>query len=129
EVLDLPPMIAEKPGAVDVPRGPATIEFAHVDFSYPRAEEVSLASLESVAVLENAPTSQVLFDVSFRAEPGQLVALVGPSGAGKTTISHLVPRLYDVRSGAVRINGVDVRDATLASLRSVIGVVTQDAHL
>ena len=129
EVLDLPPMIAEKPGAVDVPRGPATIEFTHVDFSYPRAEEVSLASLESVAVLEQAPTSQVLFDVSFRAEPGQLVALVGPSGAGKTTISHLVPRLYDVRSGAVRINGVDVRDATLSSIRSVIGVVTQDAHL
>jgi ATP-binding cassette subfamily B protein len=129
EVLDLPPMIAEKPGAVDVPRGPATIDFEHVDFSYPRAEEVSLASLESVAVLEQAPTSQVLFDVSFRAEAGQLVALVGPSGAGKTTISHLVPRLYDVRSGAVRINGVDVRDATLASLRSVIGVVTQDAHL
>jgi ATP-binding cassette subfamily B protein len=129
EVLDLPPMIAEKPGAVDVPHGPATIEFAHVDFSYPRAEEVSLASLESVAVLEQAPTSQVLFDVSFRAEPGQLVALVGPSGAGKTTISHLVPRLYDVRSGAVRVNGVDVRDATLSSIRSVIGVVTQDAHL
>jgi ATP-binding cassette subfamily B protein len=129
EVLDLPPMIAEKPGAVDVPRGPATIDFEHVDFSYPRAEEVSLASLESVAVLEQAPTSQVLFDVSFRAEAGQLVALVGPSGAGKTTISHLVPRLYDVRSGAVRVNGVDVRDATLASLRSVIGVVTQDAHL
>jgi len=129
EVLDLPPMIAEKPGAVDVPRGPATIDFEHVDFSYPRAEEVSLASLESVAVLEQAPTSQVLFDVSFRAEAGQLVALVGPSGAGKTTISHLVPRLYDVRSGAVRINGVDVRDTTLASLRSVIGVVTQDAHL
>jgi ATP-binding cassette subfamily B protein len=129
EVLDLPPMIAEKPGAVDVPRGPSTIEFTHVDFSYPRAEEVSLASLESVAVLEQAPTSQVLFDVSFTAEPGQLVALVGPSGAGKTTISHLVPRLYDVRSGAVRINGVDVRDATLSSIRGAIGVVTQDAHL
>ena len=83
EVLDLPPMIAEKPGAVDLPRGPAMIEFEHVDFSYPRAEEVSLASLEAVAVLEQAPTSQVLFDVSFRAEPGQLVALVGPSGAGQ----------------------------------------------
>ncbi len=129
EVLDLPPMISEKPDAVALPRGPARVEFDHVDFSYPRAEEVSLASLESVAVLEQTPAQQVLFDVSFTAEPGELVALVGPSGAGKTTISHLVPRLYDVRSGAVRINGIDVRDATLASLAEVVGVVTQDAHL
>jgi ATP-binding cassette subfamily B protein len=129
EVLDLEPMIADKPGAVAIPDGPATIEFDHVDFSYPRAEEVSLASLESVAVLDQAPSAQVLFDVSFTALPGQLVALVGPSGAGKTTISHLIPRLYDVRSGAIRINGVDVRDATLESIRRKVGVVTQDAHL
>lgn len=129
EVLDLPPMIDEKSDALPIPRGPATIEFDHVDFSYPTAEEVSLASLEAVAVLERTPMQQVLFDVSFRAEPGQLVALVGPSGAGKTTISHLLPRLYDVRAGAVRINGVDVRDATLDSMRAVTGVVTQDAHL
>jgi ATP-binding cassette subfamily B protein len=129
EVLDLPPMIAEKPEAVPIPRGPATIEFDHVDFRYPAAEEVSLASLESVAVLERTNNQQVLFDVSFTARPGQLVALVGPSGAGKTTLSHLVPRLYDVRAGAVRINGVDVRDATLASIRAITGVVTQDAHL
>jgi ATP-binding cassette, subfamily B, bacterial len=129
EVLDLPPMIAEKPDAVDIPRGPATIEFDHVDFRYPAAEEVSLASLESVAVLERSNNQQVLFDVSFTAKPGQLVALVGPSGAGKTTLSHLVPRLYDVRAGAVRINGVDVRDATLTSIRAITGVVTQDAHL
>ena len=129
EVLDLAPMIDELPGAVAIPRGPATIDFDHVDFSYPTAEEVSLASLESVAVLDQAPSAQVLYDVSFRAEPGQMLALVGPSGAGKTTISHLVPRLYDVRSGAVRVNGVDVRDATLASLRAAVGVVTQDAHL
>ncbi|HEX4579431.1 MAG TPA: ABC transporter ATP-binding protein [Candidatus Dormibacteraeota bacterium] len=129
EVLDLAPMIAEKPDAVAIPRGPATIEFDHVDFRYPAAEEVSLASLESVAVLERSNNQQVLFDVSFTAKPGELVALVGPSGAGKTTLSHLVPRLYDVRSGAVRINGVDVRDATLASIRAITGVVTQDAHL
>jgi ATP-binding cassette subfamily B protein len=129
EVLDLPPMIDEKPDATIVPRGPATVEFDHVDFSYPTAEEVSLASLESVAVLDQAPSQQVLFDVSFRAQPGQLVALVGPSGAGKTTISHLVPRLYDVRSGAVRLNGIDVRDATLDSIHEAVAVVTQDAHL
>jgi ATP-binding cassette subfamily B protein len=129
EVLDLAPLIAERPDAVAIARGPVAVEFDHVDFSYPTAEEVSLASLESVAVLDQTPSSQVLFDVSFRAEPGQLVALVGPSGAGKTTISHLVSRLYDVRSGAVRLNGTDVRDATFASLRDSIGVVTQDAHL
>jgi ATP-binding cassette subfamily B protein len=129
EVLDLEPMIDEKPGAVDVPAGPASIEFDHVDFRYPRADEVSLASLESVAVLDQTPTHQVLFDVSFTAPPGALVALVGPSGAGKTTISSLVPRLYDVQSGAIRINGVDVRDATMASVRDTIGMVTQDAHL
>ncbi len=129
EVLDLPPMIAERPGAVALPRGSATIEFDHVDFSYPTADEVSLASLESVAVLDQAPSQQVLYDVSFRVEPGQMVALVGPSGAGKTTISHLVPRLYDVRRGAVKIHGVDVRDVTESSLRAAIGVVTQDAHL
>ena len=121
--------MAEKPDAVDIPRGPASVEFDHVDFSYPTASEVSLASLESVAVLDQAPSSQVLHDVSFAARPGELVALVGPSGAGKTTISHLVPRLYDVRAGAVRINGLDTRDATFDSLRGMIGVVTQDAHL
>ncbi len=129
EVLDLPPMIDDKPDAVAIPRGPARIEFDHVDFGYPSAEEVSLASLESVAVLERTVSQPVLFDVSFEARPGQLVALVGPSGAGKTTISHLVPRLYDVRGGSVRINGVDVRDATLESVGAIVGVVTQDAHL
>ncbi|MHB1517918.1 MAG: ABC transporter ATP-binding protein [Acidimicrobiales bacterium] len=129
EILDLPPMIDEKPGAVPIPEGPARIEFDHVDFRYPTAEEVSLASLETVAVLETTQSRQVLFDLSFAAEPGQLVALVGPSGAGKTTISQLLPRLYDVRSGAIRINGLDIRDATFDSLVATVGVVTQDAHL
>jgi ATP-binding cassette subfamily B protein len=129
EVLDLPPMIDDKPGAADLPRGPARVEFDHVQFSYPTAEEVSLASLESVAVLDRTPSTPVLFDVSFVAEPGELVALVGPSGAGKTTISHLVSRLYDVRGGAVRIHDQDVRDVTLDSLKAAVGVVTQDAHM
>ena len=129
EVLDLKPMVDEKPDAVAIPRGPASIEFEHVDFAYPTSEEVSLASLEAVAVTNAAPHKQVLSDISFTVETGQLVALVGPSGAGKTTISHLVPRLYDVRAGAIRISGVDVRDATFDSLRAVVGVVTQDAHL
>ncbi|MGH9104280.1 MAG: ABC transporter ATP-binding protein [Acidimicrobiales bacterium] len=129
EVLDLPPMIDDRPGAVELGRGPAQVSFEHVDFRYPVAEEVSLASLEPVAVMERGSGQQVLFDVCFEARPGELVALVGPSGAGKTTISHLAARLYDVSAGAVRINGKDVREVTLASLQSAVGVVTQDAHL
>jgi ATP-binding cassette subfamily B protein len=129
EVLDIVPMIEEAPEPVDVPRGGASIEFEHVRFTYPSAQEVSLASLESVAVLEAGSRSEVLHDVSFTVEPGQMVALVGPSGAGKTTISSLVPRLYDVTSGSVRVSGIDVREATFASLRDVVGVVTQDPHL
>ncbi len=129
EVLDLVPMIQESPDAVAIPRGPAAIEFDHVDFSYPSAEDVSLASLEAVAVLEAPERHPVLHDVSFRVEPGQMAALVGPSGAGKTTISNLVPRLYDVSGGAVRIHGIDVRAATEESLRDAVGVVTQDPHL
>jgi ATP-binding cassette subfamily B protein len=129
EVLDLPPMIQDSPDARPVPKGPATIEFDHVDFRYPTAEEVSLASLESVAVLDTSVSAQVLFDVSFTVHPGQMVALVGPSGAGKTTISQLLPRLYDVQSGSIHINGLDIREATLASLAATVGVVTQDAHL
>ena len=129
EILDLPPMIDEKPDAVTLPRGPAAIEFDAVDFRYPTAAEVSLASLESVAVLDAAPAQQVLHGVTFSAPAGALVALVGPSGAGKTTISMLPTRMYDVQAGAVRIGGHDVRDVTLASLRDAIGVVTQDAHM
>jgi ATP-binding cassette subfamily B protein len=106
-----------------------SIEFDHVSFSYPAAEDVSLASLESVAVLEAGIRTEVLHDVSFSVQPGQMIALVGPSGAGKTTISSLVPRLYDVSTGAVRLSGIDVRDATMASVRDVVGVVTQDPHL
>ncbi|HVS69582.1 MAG TPA: ABC transporter ATP-binding protein, partial [Mycobacteriales bacterium] len=132
EVLDLPPAIADAPDAtaLDVPGGQAVaVEFDHVDFSYPTAAEVSLASLESVAILDNSPERQVLHDVTFRAEPGQLVALVGPSGAGKTTITQLVTRMYDVRDGAVRVGERDVREVTLGSLRDVVGTVTQDAHM
>jgi ATP-binding cassette, subfamily B, bacterial len=129
EVLDLPSMIVEKPGAVALPAGPARVVFDAVSFRYPAAAEVSLASLESIAVPDKRQHNTVLREISFEAEPGQLVALVGPSGAGKTTITHLVPRLYDVQSGAIRIDGVDVRDARLDSLRERIGVVTQDAHL
>jgi ATP-binding cassette subfamily B protein len=129
EVLDLPPMISEKPDAVSIPAGPARISFDHVSFRYPAAADVSLASLESIAVPDNKPQKTVLHDITFDVNPGQLVALVGPSGAGKTTITHLVPRLYEVQSGAIRINGIDVRDARLDSLSERIGIVTQDAHL
>jgi ATP-binding cassette, subfamily B, bacterial len=129
EVLDLPPMIRESAQAVPIAPGLASIEFDHVDSRYPSAAEVSLASLESVAVPDKGPQKTVLHDISFRIAPGQLVALVGPSGAGKTSITHLVPRLYDAQSGAVRISGIDVRDLQLDSLNQRIGVVTQDAHL
>jgi len=129
EVLDLPPMVDDKPGATVLPRGAAAVEFRNVSFKYPTADEVSLASLESVAVLDQAPSQQVLFDVSFDVRPGTMTALVGPSGAGKTTITALVARLYDVTGGAVRVGDHDVRDVTLASLHDVVGVVTQDAHM
>jgi ATP-binding cassette subfamily B protein len=129
EVLDLPPGIAEKPDAVAVPKGASTVDFRDVYFRYPTAAEISLASLEDVAALERTATEPVLRGVSFTVEPGQLVALVGSSGAGKSTTSMLVSRVYDVTSGAVLVGGIDVREATLASLRDTIGVVTQDAHL
>jgi ATP-binding cassette subfamily B protein len=129
EVLDLEPMIAEAPDAVPVPAGDRTVEFDAVSFRYPAPSEVSLASLEDVAVPAQHESTDVLHGISFRAEPGQLVALVGTSGAGKSTIASLVSRLYDVTDGAVRVGGVDVRQATTASLRDAIGVVTQDSHL
>ncbi|MGC5017936.1 ABC transporter ATP-binding protein [Micromonospora sp. DT47] len=129
EVLDLRPGIEEKPDAVPVPRGAARVEFRDVRFRYPAAAEVSLASLEDVATLDRTANEPVLKGVSFTVEPGQMVALVGPSGAGKSTLSMLISRIYDVTDGEVRVGGVDVRDATLASLRDEIGVVTQDSHL
>jgi ATP-binding cassette subfamily B protein len=129
EVLDLPPMIDEKPDAVTLPRGTTEVELRDVSFRYPTAGEVSLASLESVAVLDQAPSQQVLHDVSFVVPAGTMTALVGPSGAGKTTITSLVGRLYDTISGEVLVGGRDVRDVTLASLHEVVGVVTQDAHM
>jgi ABC-type multidrug transport system fused ATPase/permease subunit len=129
EVLDVRPMITERPDAVAVPPGEVSVEFDHVRFAYPAAQQVSLASLEEVATLDARGGAEVLHGVDFRAEPGQLVALVGSSGAGKSTIASLVPRLYDVDSGAVRLGGVDVRDLSFAALRDTVGVVTQDGHL
>jgi ATP-binding cassette subfamily B protein len=143
EVIDLKPLISERPDAVPLlaprPDGqPArsglapAIEFDHVSFRYPAASEVSLASLESIALPAPEKTGanqNALADVSFVAPAGRLTALVGPSGAGKTTLTHLVSRLYDPDSGTVRIGGKDIRDVTLASLHDVVGVVTQDAHL
>ncbi|MEJ7628249.1 MAG: ABC transporter ATP-binding protein [Nocardioidaceae bacterium] len=129
EVLDLVPMITEKPDAVDVTGHPPRIEFDDVRFRYPTADEVSLASLEALMANDTAPSQEVIHGVSLTVEPGQLVALVGPSGAGKTTLTHLVARLYDVTTGAVRVGGVDVRDATLDSLHAMVGYVTQDAHM
>lgn len=129
EVLDLPSTVQERPDAIILPHVAGTLEFDQVDFTYPRAEEVSLASLEVVARPESKDQLEVLHGVSFTAERGQMIALVGPSGAGKTTITHLVARLYDVSGGAVRIGGHDVRDLTLQSLEDAIGYVTQDAHM
>ncbi|MCP2621910.1 ABC transporter ATP-binding protein/permease [Mycolicibacterium smegmatis] len=129
EVLDLEPLIAEEPDAMPVPDGPVTVEFDDVRFSYPSADKVSLASLEEVAELDHRGGDEVLHGISFRAEPGQMVALVGSSGAGKSTIASLVARLYDVDAGGVRLGGVDVRDVTFASLKDTVGMVTQDGHL
>ncbi|PPK98762.1 ABC-type multidrug transport system fused ATPase/permease subunit [Kineococcus xinjiangensis] len=129
EILDLRPLIEEAPDAVSVPEGPVSVEFDDVRFTYPTASEVSLASLEDVAVLDDRAGEEVLHGVSFRAEPGQLVAIVGSSGAGKSTIAQLLARLYDVDSGAVRLGGVDVRRLTFESIRATLGMVTQDGHL
>ncbi len=129
ELLDLHPMVENKDGALDYHAKNPRIEFADVGFAYPKANEISLASLESAAKPETVESGEVLKSLSFIAEPGTLTALVGPSGAGKTTISALIPRLYDVTSGSITIDGHDIRDLTLESLRNSVGVVMQDAHL
>lgn len=129
EVLDLVPLIAEEPDAVTVPDGPVEIEFDNVRFSYPSADKVSLASLEEVATLDDRGGDEVLHGISFTARPGQMVALVGSSGAGKSTVASLLARLYDVDSGSITLNGADVRDVTFASLQDTVGMVTQDGHL
>ena len=129
EVLDLQPMVTDKANAKVLAKKIASVEFKNVHFSYPKPEEISLASLESAAKEEQIESGEILKGVSFSAAPGTLTAIVGPSGAGKTTISALVPRLYDVTSGSIEVDGIDIRDLTLDSLRSNIGVVTQDAHL
>ncbi|WP_328532314.1 ABC transporter ATP-binding protein/permease [Nocardioides sp. NBC_00368] len=129
EVLDLPSLIKEKPDAVEVPADAASVRFRHVAFTYPRSDEVSLASLETIARPESREVREVLTDIDFVAEPGEMVALVGPSGAGKSTITHLIARLYDVRAGSVEVGGLDVRDVTLESLEAAVGYVTQDAHM
>ncbi len=129
EVLDLEPLIDEAPDATTVPPGPVGVAFDDVSFAYPTADKVSLASLEEVATLDTRGGDVVLHDVSFAIEPGEIVALVGSSGAGKSTIASLLPRLYDVDGGSVSIGGVDVRRLTFESLRRTVGVVTQDGHL
>jgi ATP-binding cassette, subfamily B, bacterial len=129
EVLDLPPLIAEPEHPRPLPEGALSVELDHVSFAYPAADRVSLASLEDVARLDTRGGDEVLHDVSFRAEPGQMVALVGSSGAGKSTIASLLPRLYDVDAGTVRIGGVDVRDLAFDAIRGALGLVTQDGHL
>jgi ATP-binding cassette, subfamily B, bacterial len=129
EVLDLEPLVMEAPAPVELPRRPLSVDLAGVGFSYPSAAEVSLASLETVASGDRGAGEAVLHDVTFHASPGELVALVGPSGAGKTTITSLVARLYDPTEGSVRLGGVDLREASLTSVHDAVGVVTQEAHL
>jgi ABC-type multidrug transport system fused ATPase/permease subunit len=128
-VLDLQPLLAEPAEPLPLPEGPLSVEFDDVRFAYPSADKISLASLEEVAKLDARGGVEVLHGVSFVAEPGRMVALVGTSGAGKSTIASLLPRLYDVDSGAVRVGGVDVRDLSFASIRGALGMVTQDGHL
>ena len=129
EVLDLAPMITDRPNAQILKSRSIEISFNNVAFTYPRAEEISLASLEAAAKPETVSSGEVLKGISFTAPPGTMTAIVGPSGAGKTTISALLPRLYDVTQGSITFDQTDIRDFTVQSLRDSIGVVMQDAHL
>jgi ABC-type multidrug transport system fused ATPase/permease subunit len=129
EVLDLEPLIAEVPSPTPLPDGPLGVSFHRVRFAYPAADKVSLASLEEVAQLDTRGGVEVLHDISFEVQPGRMVALVGSSGAGKSTIASLIPRLYDVDAGAIRVGGVDVRKLSFADIRGALGMVTQDGHL
>ncbi|MDA0259309.1 MAG: ABC transporter ATP-binding protein [Actinobacteria bacterium] len=129
EVLDLKPMVTDPANPKSIPQAMPTVEFSKVSFTYPKANEISIASLEGAAVAETIDTEAVLEEVSFICKPGTLTAIVGPSGAGKSTISGLLPRLYDVTEGLISINGVDIRDTTILELRSLIGIVTQDSHM
>jgi ATP-binding cassette subfamily B protein len=129
EVLDLEPMVKESANPKSISNAIPAIAFENVFFAYPKAEEISLASLEAAAKPELVESGEVLRGISFNCEPGTLTAIVGPSGAGKSTISSLLPRLYDVTSGAIKINGTDIRDSSILDLRSLIGIVTQDSHM
>ena len=129
EVLDLEPMVTDPANPKSIPQAMPTIKFSNVSFTYPKANEISIASLEGASIAEANENESVLAGVSFTCEPGTLTAIVGPSGAGKSTISGLLPRLYDVTEGSISINGVDIRDTTILELRSLIGIVTQDSHM
>ena len=129
EVLDLQPMVVDSKNAIALDTSKPELKFENVSFSYPKAEEISLASLEIAAKPEMMISGEVLKKISFTAAPGTLTGIVGPSGAGKSTISGLIPRLYDVTHGLISINGRDIREYSIKSLRNVIGVVTQDSHM
>ncbi|MGP5409486.1 ABC transporter ATP-binding protein [Glutamicibacter ardleyensis] len=129
EVLDLEPLIADAPNARALDAGPVSVKFNQVNFSYPSADKVSLASLEEVAVLDTRGGEEVLHDINFEIPAGQTFALDGSSGAGKSTIASLLARLYDVDSGSVELAGEDIRQLKLGSLRSTVSMVTQDGHL
>ena len=129
EVLDLEPMVRNRAAARDLASGPVSVTFSDVHITYPKAIEISLASLESAAKAELVESGEILKGITFEIPSGTMTAIVGPSGAGKSTISALIPRLYDVTEGAISINGIDIRDLTIESLRDAIGVVTQDAHM